>query len=118
MGGKAIAKVIGWYFVIIAILQIVEFLRSLSSENGQFPILAVFYIITGIGLLFLKGWARISGIVLGILHVLLSGIFSIVAVFSGKQQTPALLLFGLFYTGVGIAIIYYLTLSKVKEQFK
>ncbi|MCX5701293.1 MAG: hypothetical protein NTZ63_07120 [Candidatus Omnitrophica bacterium] len=75
-----------------------------------FPVSQIVYIVTGIGILRVKEWARLLAVILGFGGIFTNLIF--------LTQPPISLFVKLYIIIIHILLVYFFTRSKVKVQFK
>lgn len=122
--------VLGILFIVLGSFSFITIFPVLISTKQSIPILIIwiiyglFMIITGVGILFLKAWARILALVyVGIKMIrLIVGSIRDINTMVQKSVEPVVIFSGIWLTIVfliiGCGIIYYLASSKVKDQFK
>ncbi len=120
---KLIVKIISWYYIIVGTVSIISFLASLSSDNAMFNFVAPIEIVAGIGMLKLKNWARMLGIAVNSIVVIIGVVMGVVigaAIATSGLQVRHVLqgLITLVFVCISIFIIRFLIRPSVKEQFK
>ncbi len=99
--------------IIVGIMLIISSIAGILGRYADWRLLIYIPLfISGVGILFLKNWARV-------LSILILTIFTIETFIILKNfSTPILIIMQAFGVIYFLFLIYYLTRPKVKEQFK
>ena len=93
-----------------------------TSASWVTPIFAFLYLISGIGILFLKSWARWIAIGCSLYFAAMTTVRAITWLQrfgdASGEAVGQVVMSGALTVAVHLFVLYYLTRSKVKEQFK
>ena len=110
--------VFGWLYIVLGVFGVLAFFQ----RNSLIVFSAPLSLLSGIGLLKLKEWARILTIILTIVGVLFRAIIYLRSILLDAMPLNEALIFIIewnFLTWIiAIIIIYFFTRPKVKEQFR
>jgi len=121
---KILIKILGVILIIIGISNIVSFIvsRAYHHTNWSAFALAVLYIVSGIGILFLKLWAKWVVIMCSVYRIVQTPIQTIAWVYStggwDKVEVGSTIFTILITVVINLFVIYFVTRPRVKELFK
>lgn len=120
---KVLVRLFGFILIVISLSNLISFIVSRAYHHMAWHALIFFilYLISGIGIIFLKLWARWLVIICSVYRVVQTPVQLLVWVNSiggwSKVEVGSVIFTILITIAINLLVVYFLTRPKVKEQF-